>query len=490
MQPIEKPIRSQLASALIAAVFCVLSISLYAPLMIWVLLIALCATGMRLVMYFGWYQPVPSGRTVNLLAVLCCVCLAWFSLQIGLLITMVNLLVLAGALKLMVLNRPRDLFHLFCTSLFLVGVGFTFHQSVLMTLFYCLLTLALLVALGRYFAPSQHLSWHAKRLLIMSLQALPITLILFVIVPKLPPLWKMPVPNTTETGLSDTVAPGDIANLTRSTELAFRATFEGAMPEPAERYWRAITLEQFDGKEWTVSTLRKQVRQQYQYLDSEFSPRVSGSWWQYEVIAEPTNNHWLFGIAVAVPADHSSNIAIRQTADYQLLSATPLTSKRAYRLRSYPDTAKNQSLFSLDQRINLQLPANTGSNPQTQRWAAEIAANNATAQDRINAVMNYFVAQNFRYTLTPPPMPSHPVDDFLFNHREGFCAHYASAMAYSLRLMGIPSRMVAGYHGGETLQPAVLSVYQYDAHAWLEAWFDNRGWVRFDPTAMAAPQRI
>ncbi|MDC8831505.1 transglutaminase family protein [Alteromonas gilva] len=490
MQPIDKPIKNQLASALIAAVFCILSISLYEPLLFWVLLIALCATGIRLIMFVGWYQPVPSVRTVNLLAILSCVCLAWFSFQVGLLITMVNLLILAGALKLIILNRARDLFHLFCTCLFIVGVGFTFHQSVVMTLFYSLLTLALLVALGRYFAPSQALSWHTKRLLIMSLQALPVTLILFVIVPKLPPLWKMPVAQSNETGLSDAVSPGDIARLTRSADLAFRATFEGPMPAPAERYWRAITLEAFDGKEWTVSPLRKQVRQQYRYLNSEFSPTVSGSWWQYEVIAEPTNNHWLFGIAVAVPADHSSAETIRQTADYQLVSETPLTSKRAYRLRSYPDTVKNQSLFSLDQRINLQLPANADINPKTQRWAAQIVADNATPQAQINAVMNYFVEQQFSYTLTPPPMPTNTVDDFLFNHREGFCAHYASAMAYTLRLMGIPSRMVAGYHGGETLQPSVLSVYQYDAHAWVEAWFDERGWVRFDPTAMAAPQRI
>ncbi len=490
MQPVEKPIKNQLASALIAGVFCILSVSLYEPLLFWVLLIALCATGIRLIMYVGWYQPVPSVRTVNLLAVLCCVCLAWFSFQVGLLITMVNLLVLAGALKLIILNRPRDLFHLFCTCLFVVGVGFTFYQSMLMTLLYCLLTLALLVAIGRYFAPSQQLAWHTKRVFIMSLQALPITLILFVVVPKLPPLWKMPVAQSTETGLSDTVSPGDIANLTRSTELAFRATFEGVMPAPAERYWRAITLESFDGKEWTVSPLRKQARQQYRYLNSEFSPSVSGSWWQYEVIAEPTNNNWLFGIAVAVPADHSSDTAIRQTADYQLLSETPLTSKRAYRLRSYPQTVKNQSLFSLDERINLQLPANTDINPKTQQWAADIAAKYAAPEQRINAVMQYFVKQQFRYTLTPPPMPTNSVDEFLFNHREGFCAHYASAMAYALRLMGIPSRMVAGYHGGETLQPSVLSVYQYDAHAWVEAWFDERGWVRFDPTAMAAPERI
>lgn len=490
MQPIDKPIRNQTASALIALVFCVLSISLFEPLLFWVLLIALCATGIRIVMYVGWYQPMPSIRTINLLGLLCCLCLGWFSLQIGLLLTMVNLLILAGALKLIIINRPRDLFHLFCTCLFILGMGFTFHQSVLMTLFYALLTLALLVAIGRYFIPSQHLTWHIKRLFIMSLQALPITILLFLILPKLPPLWKMPVSKSTETGLSDTVSPGDIASLTQSVELAFRATFDGMLPAPPERYWRALTLEHFDGKQWSVSPLRKQVTEQYRLLRNEFNPQVSGSWWQYEVITEPTNKHWLFAIDVAVPADHTSAESIWQSSDYTLISESPVTSRRAYRVRSYPTTPMNQSLLSIDNRLNLQLPANQALNPQTKAWAARLAAENPTQTERIQAVMDYFVDEGFRYTLTPAPMPDNPVDDFLFNHKEGFCSHYASAMSYVLRLLGIPARMVAGYHGGEILQPDVLSVYQYDAHAWVEVRVEGRGWTRFDPSAIVAPARI
>ena len=490
MQPIDKPIRNQTASALIALVFCVLSLSLFEPLLFWVLLISLCATGIRMVMYFGWYQPMPSLRTINLLGLLCCLCLGWFSLQIGLLLTMVNLLILAGALKLIILNRPRDLFHLFCTCLFVIGMGFTFHQSVVMTLFYGLLTLSLLVAIGRYFSPSQHLPWHIKRLLVMSVQALPIAILLFLILPKLPPLWKMPVSKSTETGLTDTVTPGDIANLTQSGKLAFRATFTGALPPPAERYWRALTLEYFDGKQWSVSPLRKQVREQYRLLNNEFKPRVNGSWWEYEVITEPTNKHWLFSIDVAIPDDLNSPQTIWQSSDYSLLSETPITARRAYRVRSYPTTPMDQTLYSIDSRLNLQLPNNAAVNPQTQAWANQIAADNVTQVERVQAVLDYFVDQGFRYTLTPPPMPDHPIDDFLFIHQEGFCAHYASAMSYVLRLLGIPARMVAGYHGGESLQPDVLSVYQYDAHAWVEAWLDGRGWVRFDPSGIVAPARL
>ena len=159
-------------------------------------------------------------------------------------------------------------------------------------------------------------------------------------------------------------------------------------------------------------------------------------------------------------------------------------------MRSYPTTPMDQTLYSIDSRLNLQLPNNAAVNPQTQAWANQIAADNVTQVERVQAVLDYFVDQGFRYTLTPPPMPDHPIDDFLFIHQEGFCAHYASAMSYVLRLLGIPARMVAGYHGGESLQPDVLSVYQYDAHAWVEAWLDGRGWVRFDPSGIVAPARL
>jgi len=80
---------------------------------------------------------------------------------------------------------------------------------------------------------------------------------------------------------------------------------------------------------------------------------------------------------------------------------------------------------------------------------------------------------------------------FLFETRSGFCAHYAGAMTFVLRAAGIPARVVAGYQGGE-VNPAgnYLSVHQFDAHAWVEYWVAERGWVSVDPTFQVAPERV
>ena len=93
--------------------------------------------------------------------------------------------------------------------------------------------------------------------------------------------------------------------------------------------------------------------------------------------------------------------------------------------------------------------------------------------------------------LEPPPVGSDIVDDFLFETRSGFCAHYAGAMTFVLRAAGIPARVVAGYQGGE-VNPAgnYLSVRQFDAHAWVEYWQAGQGWTSVDPTFAVAPERI
>jgi transglutaminase-like putative cysteine protease len=438
--------------------------------------------------YLGWYQQFPSKTTINLLAILSSLALAWFSPTLGLLLSMINLIVVAGALKLMLLGTRKDFLQLVCTTLFIIGCGFIFHQSVVMTLVYCLCVFGLLFALANVYAPSLDPIRLLKHLGVISLQALPITILLFLILPQLPPLWKMPTAKSTETGLTDTVSPGDIASLSQSAELAFRATFQGQLPPQNQRYWRAITLEKFNGKTWSISPLREQKENQYRFLNQEFSPRTFGHPWDYEIIAEASGKSWLFALDLGVPANRESHAKIWQTSSYELLSETPIMTKTAYQLQSYPQTPLNQTLASLDKSINLQLP-NKG-NPLTQAWVTELRQQYTDDKAFIDAVMNYFSAQNFVYTLQPAPMPDNSVDRFLFDEKAGFCSHYASAMAYVLRLAGIPARMVAGYHGGENLRPDVLSVYQYDAHAWIEAWYDETGWVRYDPTAVVAPDRL
>lgn len=473
---------------LLTLVFFIVSFSLLEPVMSWILILVICATVMRTALYLELHKHAPSIRTLNLLALLSAIVLAYFSWQLGILLGMLNLLVLACSLKLMLLRSDKDYFQLITSCGFLIGCGFIFQQGIAFSLFYFALTLVLLMSLATHISPNLPLNKLIKKVSVMGAQAIPITLLLFMVLPLIGPLWQMPASKSHQTGLAEKVTPGDIANLSQSAELAFRVTFDGTIPAPQERYWRALVMENFDGKSWQVSPDRKAIQRQYKGANREFSPILEGNYYQYQVIAEPTHQSWLYALDVATPIGASSQQKVWQSHEYQLSSISPLVSTFQYEVRSFPQILLNQTLSSVDKRINRQLPEQ--GNPLTKQWVAETRQKYTTDDDFIAAVMFYFSSQDFEYTLQPPLMPNDQVDTFLFVEQRGFCSHYASAMAYMLRLGGIPARLVTGYQGGEQLDSDYMSVYQYDAHAWIEAWHDDRGWIRYDPTAIVAPNRL
>lgn len=454
----------------------------------WIQILVVCAVIMRAAIFWGMHKHAPSLRTINLLAILCGLVLAYFSWHLGALLAMVNLLMMACALKLMLLRGNRDYYQLIGSALFLTACGFIFEQTIGFTLLYIVVVALILLSLLVSTSPSLALKKQSKHIAIISLQALPIALLIFFVLPKLSPFWQMPTSKSAETGLSDTLTPGDIAQLSQSTELAFRVTFENAIPEPSQRYWRAITLEDFDGKTWRVAKKRLQYRTNNWRTKNEFSPINNGDFYDYEVIAKASNQRWLFALDIASPQGLESNQDIWQSHDYQLLSKQPLVTSFQYRVRSFTQTKLNQTWKTFDHKLNRQVALET--NPRTELWASELAAKYPDKRQLVEYVMTYFSLQNFRYTLQPSAMLNQPIDTFLFDQKAGFCSHYASAMAYVLRLAGIPARVVAGYQGGEMRASDYLSVYQYDAHAWVEAWIDENGWQRFDPTAVVAPDRI
>jgi len=109
----------------------------------------------------------------------------------------------------------------------------------------------------------------------------------------------------------------------------------------------------------------------------------------------------------------------------------------------------------------------------------------------VQRALRFFNREPFRYTLVPPPLGDNVADAFLFETQSGFCEHYASSFVLLMRIAGIPSRIVAGYLGGE-YNPISddYVVRQSDAHAWAEVWIDGRGWVRVDPTGAVAADRV
>ncbi|MCZ8528339.1 transglutaminase family protein [Alteromonas sp. PRIM-21] len=481
------------AVLLLCAAFSLILSTLTSPLMIWVLMLSGCAVVVR-VAGLSTLHNLPTSRTVNLLAVLAVFALSWFGFTVGLLDSMINLLTVACALKIMLVKNKRDFHLLICTSLFLIGCGFISSLSVFAWIGYTAILALLLVATAIFHGAGVSIARSFKFVSILIVQAFPIALLLFLLLPQLPPLWQMPTSKSTETGLSDTVTPGDIASLASSSELAFSATFnsEEEVPDAPLRYWRAMTLEHFDGKTWSISNKRKQAEQQLASMGKQtpltnLALKELSLVTDYGLIVEPTQQRWLFALEPSSPNNLENSITVSTLFDYTLRADTPISSKKAFHLRYFPNAPIINGIGNFEAQLNLQV--STNGNPEARAWGQALANQYSNAQELVNAVMREFNQGGFRYTLSPNAMPVDPIDSFLFEQRAGFCAHYAGAMVYVLRAAGVPARMVTGYQGGSALSDNVLQVRQYDAHAWVEALIDSK-WIRFDPTSMVAPSRL
>lgn len=313
----------------------------------------------------------------------------------------------------------------------------------------------------------------------MLLQAVPFMLILFVLFPRVQgPLWGLPRDAYSGlTGLSDTMAPGMINNLVQSDAIAFRVQFEGAIPPKKEMYWRGPVLTNLDGRTWrqTSATIAHEL---------PYAPLAASTSYRYAITLEPHNKAWLF--ALELP-ETLPDEAFR-TSDFLLLAKKPVRERLRYELVSRPQFAQaDENTFAL--AAARRLPA--GLNPRTRALGAGWATDGSSAAQRVQHGIDFLRGQGLVYTVQPPLMGAHVADEFLFDHKRGFCEHFAASFVVLMRAADVPARVVTGYQGGER-NPVddTWVIRQSDAHAWAEVWLDGRGWVRIDPTATAAPARI
>jgi len=307
-------------------------------------------------------------------------------------------------------------------------------------------------------------------------QSVPLMLVLFLLFPRVPgPLWGLPRDAFAGvSGLSDTMTPGSLSSLVLSDAVAFRVEFESEIPPAKNLYWRGPVMWDFDGRTWSA--------QSFVYT----APRIAaeGDAVRYEITLEPHHRRWLFALDLPAVAPPHSIVG----TDYQIYSVRPVNNRLRYDMTSFLNARFGavESRFALNRA--LQNPSRA--NPRAKELGRALRQKHADDQSIINEMLGMF-RRNFVYTLEPPLLGEHPVDEFLFSTRTGFCEHYASAFAVVMRAAGIPTRIVTGYQGGEVNALGnYLIVRQADAHAWTEVWLNGRGWVRVDPTFAVAPVRV
>ncbi|WP_374663851.1 transglutaminaseTgpA domain-containing protein [Acinetobacter sp.] len=399
-------------------------------------------------------------------------------------------------------KTQRDAIILFNFALFVSASSFLLSQSFAMAVMVLLCLISNFIGLYRLqtslFPKPQNSSWsslkqdagHVGRFM---LYALPFFVLLFMFFPRLPPLWHIPVPqDKAVTGISDTMSPGDISQLSQSSALAFRVVGDmRQLPPRSELYWRALVLDEYDGTRWTSSYGNQQLLQQNEIrrlkLPDQSHPHNNAQFEYRYLPADPLVN-WIMGLEKSMPLDsqYQQGKDWRITSQRQVLKNEPIhllwigladLSIQDEQQRNWLNKRNTQVIEQKDlkaQQLSKTLYQQSGYNPE----------------QYIQRVLNWYRHNGFSYTLSPGILGANRIDDFLFGARQGFCEHYASSFVMLMRYAGIPARVVTGYQGGQ-LAPDGKSweVRQLDAHAWTEVWLNGQ-WQRIDPTAIIAPNRV
>jgi transglutaminase-like putative cysteine protease len=407
----------------------------------------------------------------------------------------ITLVVVLTTLKCLELRAKRDSLVCLYLGFFLILTQFFYSQGIGTAMLMLVAVWGLLTSLvmgqrplGR--PPIVDVGRDALRAMAWGL---PLMVVLFVLFPRFGPLWALPTDAKARTGLSETLSLGQVAELALDDSIALRVRFTARPPAPEQLYFRGPTLDRFDGKVWRPGT------------PSQPMPVMAGTPIPYEITLEPSP----LSILPLLEGTERARVIAGGEGSLRTEQSGLGWERRGGRggrlvlqAQARPRWHWPEPLPVHWQRYWTSLPPQ--SNPGTFAWAQRLRQQvQARQPDPLaspsplllaNAVMGHIRTAGYSYTLSPalPKQATpHLIDAFWLQQKEGFCEHFATAFVVVMRAMGVPARVVAGYQGAE-LNPVdgQYIVRNSSAHAWAEFWQPGQGWVRADPTAAVAPERV
>ena len=407
----------------------------------------------------------------------------------------VTMLVVLMTLKTLELRARRDAMVTFFLGFFLVLTHFLYSQSLLVAASMVISVWGLLTGLVLAHMPvgRPSLGQAGRTAARAAILGAPIMIALFLLFPRMGPLWGMPQDAAGRTGLSGSLRMGGIADLANDDSVAMRVRFFGEPPSPGEMYFRGPVLSAFNGREWSRRTSFADP------LGSREQPQMqlSGQPLRYEVTVEPSRLAML-PMLEATPlrpglATDLEGFNVVQRHDLEWVTDRPVSERLRFEAEAWTSFRHGPTVPMPALDFDLRLPREHS--PRTQAWALGLRdrpeLKDADTPQLVRAVLDHIRKDGFTYTLEPGPYGADAIDEFWLDRKLGFCEHFAASFVFVMRTLGVPARIVTGYQGTD---PAPVDGYwivrQSHAHAWAEYWLAGTGWVRADPTAAVAPERV
>ena len=278
-------------------------------------------------------------------------------------------------------------------------------------------------------------------------------------------------PGSDDSGL---VSADERARIGGSTRLTPEVQF--AVRADSGEYWRTAAYDRFTGDSWVRTGSTRPVEGS---LDPPPGPRKT-------VEQRVTAVNALDVLPAAADPYRVEDVDARVSIQGTLTPAETIRANESYRVTSRVSNATPEELreagtdypADVESRY-LQVPESTPERVSELGDSLTADADNPyDAADRVET----WLEGNKSYSTTVDRPDEHLVDTFLFEMDRGYCVYYATAMVTLLRTQGIPARYVVGYTPGQQVAEDRWVVREYDSHAWVEAYFPEYGWIRFDPT--------
>ncbi len=295
-------------------------------------------------------------------------------------------------------------------------------------------------------------------------------------------------PQVLKSGFSDEVKLGKVGEIKLDSSPVMRVKILNGDPEslPESIYWRGVALDDFDGTTWRISDADYKLYKNNKEGVIRVKEVISGKAVSQEIITEPLDTDILFAGSLPVGFQGVIGGRLEEVNDSYILS-----SRASYRLKyiAYSDlgTPSAKDLRNVNENYPISITKRYLQLPplgeRIRELAIEITRFDRSAYDKAVSIKRYLVT-NMSYTRTLQRGTSEfPIEDFLFENREGHCEYFATAMVVLLREIGLPARIVNGFHGGEWNEYGkFFLVRESNAHSWVELYFPGQGWVLLDPT--------
>lgn len=354
------------------------------------------------------------------------------------------------------------------------------------------------------------------------LQALPITVLLFLLFPRIQGSFGfLPDDNSNlKPSLANQMNAGSYSERASSRQLAFRAEFlpnETGNPvriTTNNLYWRVKTFSQQQGFSWQMKATHDLSSRN---LFAKQNEPVTENLVAYAITHQPTADNFIPSLESVISSEQGlilKNNVIKSKSKPSTFRYNASSTLQPKTLLNLIDSNKSQPIQNQLSLAEWKQYTQTTNSPGKQttallnQWltrlnmpklgsnlnndSQQVIPNSDQAKKLALFSLQFFREKPFSYHLFPPELDNfQPIEDFLFNTQSGYCEHYSSTFSTLMRWLKIPTRVVAGFQGGEYNPNGGFYEVRYSsAHAWNEIWTPKDGWIRVDPTAAVAPERI